>query len=254
MAPDSIDVCVAQNAAVWHDPAASREAVRSTLDSDAPTPGSVVTLPETFSTGFTAEPSMADDGTTTAFLRKIADDFDVHVIAGLVRTDTETGRGTNTAVVCSPSKGEVGSYDKVHLFPLDVEAETFRPGSRVDSVDLAGVRVTPLVCYDLRFPETWRRAVGSEVFVLIANWPSKRMHHWRALLRARAIENQAFVVGVNRAGTDPKITYTGGSVVFNPDGEVVAEAGKEPTLLKTSLDLASLRAFRERLPFLPQSV
>ncbi len=130
----------------------------------------------------------------------------------------------------------------MNLFRLHDEVKTFRPGRGVASIDIHGIRVTPLICFDLRFPETWREAAGSEVFVCIANWPASRMHHWRALLCARAIENQAYVVGVNRVGSDPSIEYVGGSVVFGPDGDVVAEAGNDAGATAVRLDLASLRA------------
>jgi predicted amidohydrolase len=112
--------------------------------------------------------------------------------------------------------------------------------------------VCPLICYDLRFPELWRVAAlaGAEVFTIGASWPEVRQAHWRALLIARAIENQAYVVGVNRVGRDPSHGYAGGSLIVAPDGEILAEGGRAPTVLVADLDLASLRAWRAEFPAL----
>ena len=113
--------------------------------------------------------------------------------------------------------------------------------------------VAPLVCYDLRFPELFREAAAAcrpELFVVIANWPEKRISHWVRLLQARAIENQAYVLGVNRTGRDPYSAYPGRSLVADPQGEIVADAGGGEGWVSASLDLANLRKYREGLPFL----
>ena len=113
--------------------------------------------------------------------------------------------------------------------------------------------VSPFICYDLRFPEIFRTAAAShrpELYVVIANWPEKRILHWVRLLQARAIENQAYVVGVNRIGTDPYYHYPGRSLILDPHGEIVADAGADEGVLRACLDLASLRKYREGLPFL----
>ena len=115
-----------------------------------------------------------------------------------------------------------------------------------------GAAVCPLVCYDLRFPELWRVAAlaGAEVFTIGASWPEARQAHWRALLIARAIENQAYVVGVNRVGRDPSHQYRGGSMIVAPGGEIIAEAGREPTVVDAELDPEALRRWREEFPAL----
>ncbi len=109
-----------------------------------------------------------------------------------------------------------------------------------------------LICYDLRFPELWRLAAiaGTEVFTIGASWPAARRHHWRQLLIARAIENQAFVVAANRIGDDPHLSYAGGSMVVSPTGEILAEAGDHEAVLRARLDLASLREWRRDFPAL----
>ena len=113
--------------------------------------------------------------------------------------------------------------------------------------------VSPFVCYDLRFPELFRAAAAehkSELFVVLANWPDARIHHWTRLLQARAIENQAYVVGVNRIGADPNCSYAGHSLIIDPHGNILAAAGGREGAISERLDLVSLRAYRQAWPFL----
>src|SRR5687767_826598 len=214
---------------LWHDAPANRQRAEKMILAASPQPGSLVVLPETFASGFTGDVAAGTDSPhdeTAAWLSALAARFDCTLIAGLITT-ADDGRGRNQAVVCGPA-GEIGRYTKIHRFKLGGESEQFAPGEgpRVFEVETAGdvtVRVAPLVCYDLRFPETFREAAleGVDLFVVIANWPSRREHHWHALLRARAIENQAFVVGVNRTGSDPNADYSGGTSIYNADGRAV---------------------------------
>ena len=250
---DSLAVTIVQPDVVWHDVEANHDRIRRMLDARPPQPGGLIALPETVATGFTSEVELATDadGATAAWLSQIARDFDCHVTGGLIATDPLTGLGLNQAVTVSRDGEEVGRYAKMHRFPLSREADTFAAGEDVEPIEVNGATVCPLVCYDLRFPETWRRGVGSDVFLCIANWPASRMHHWHALLRARAIENQAFVVGVNRTGTDPLVQYAGGSVIYDYDGRALTELDERPTVAGATLDLAALRNFRRKLPFLP---
>jgi predicted amidohydrolase len=114
----------------------------------------------------------------------------------------------------------------------------------------ASLTICPAVCYDLRFPELFRRGLqqGAEMFVLGANWPSARQHHWRTLLIARAIENQAFVIGVNRCGSDPHLDYSGGSMALGPKGEILAELGDEERIESVEIDPEKLRSWRGEFP------
>jgi predicted amidohydrolase len=151
----------------------------------------------------------------------------------------------------------MGRYTKIHPFRLGGEADQYQPGERPLVVEIdAGVsgmvRVAPLICYDLRFPETFREAAleGVDVFVVIANWPSKRQGHWQTLLRARAIENQAQVVGVNRTGSDPNLGYSGGSSIYDHSGQAVLVMDELPGIASAALNLAAQRQVREELPFL----
>jgi predicted amidohydrolase len=112
--------------------------------------------------------------------------------------------------------------------------------------------VAPFICYDLRFPEHFRTAArhGAQLITVIASWPIARIQHWVTLLQARAIENQAYVAGTNRCGTDPKFTYTGRSLIVSPKGEILADAGNAETVISADLSLDDLLAYRKDLPFL----
>ncbi len=244
--------CV-QTDTLWHDAAGNRERCGRMLREASPSAGSLVVLPETFASGFTADVEAATDAPlrqTAAWCERTANEFDCTLIAGLVET-ADDGRGANQALVCGP-QGELGRYTKMHRFGLGGEREQYAPGTSVRVFDIGGARVCPLICYDLRFPETFRDAasLGVDVFAVIANWPAVREHHWHALLRARAVENQAFVIGVNRTGSDPNVAYAGGSVVYDPDGHAQLSLDERPGVASTTLDLGAMRAYRKRLPFL----
>ncbi|MBC8104772.1 MAG: carbon-nitrogen family hydrolase, partial [Cytophagales bacterium] len=133
------------------------------------------------------------------------------------------------------------------------ERDCYAAGDRPVVWEIRGLRVAPLICYDLRFPEAFRDALdqGAEAFIVIASWPLARAHHWSALLRARAIENQAYVVGVNRVGIDPTpLTYPGRSVVIDPSGQVLAEGDDRELVLSAVLDRDLVARYRTELPFL----
>ncbi|MBL0921182.1 MAG: hypothetical protein IBJ10_03525 [Phycisphaerales bacterium] len=149
--------------------------------------------------------------------------------------------------------GELSAeYDKVHPFSISGEDRAFSGGERVRVVPIGGdgALICPLICYDLRFPELFRagRMLGAEVFVVIANWPAPRIEHWRALSIARAIENQAFVIAVNRVGADPMTTYPGRSLVVGPRGDVLLETGGETGLFAAEIAVSEARAWRVKFP------
>jgi predicted amidohydrolase len=146
----------------------------------------------------------------------------------------------------------LGEYQKVHPFSYGKESQFYSGGDHLLLRRCGEAMVCPMICYDLRFPELWRIAAlnGAEVFTIGASWPAARQHHWRALLIARAIENQAYVVAVNRTGSDPFLKYAGGSIIISPRGEVLAEAGEESGVLQVQLDLAALRQWRDEFPVL----
>jgi predicted amidohydrolase len=147
--------------------------------------------------------------------------------------------------------GEVHRYQKIHPFSFAGENEQYEPGEQFLTVLVEGVRVTVFICYDLRFAdEFWQRAPDTDLYVVPANWPEPRREHWRTLLRARAIENQAYLVGCNRVGMVDKLNYTGDSAIIDPLGRPLVEASMVETVLSADVDAAEVARVRSRFPFL----
>lgn len=238
----------------WENKGANFAHARRLLGTAAPPRGSLVVLPEMFATGFSMNvPAIAEDqhGETSAFLSALAHDHGVHVVGGLVAR-AEDGRGRNEAVCFDPGGAEIARYCKMHPFRPAGEREHYCEGSDPVVFRWDDLTVSPFICYDLRFPEIFRIAVmkGAGLFVVIANWPSPRAAHWRTLLQARAIENQAFVIGVNRCGRDPNLAYSGGTIVVGPDGKIIGELSDGEGVLEVEIDPDELRSYRAKLPFL----
>ena len=143
-------------------------------------------------------------------------------------------------------------YSKIHPFSYGGETEQYAAGKDVLTYRLGEFLVAPFVCYDLRFPEVFRHAVkkGAQLYTVIANWPEPREAHWLALLKARAIENQAFVLGVNRCGRDPKLAYSGRGQIVDPRGQVLADGGGSEGVFGAEIDLGSLLSYRKDFPAL----
>ena len=239
---------------VWEDKPTNFRKARELIASARPEAGSLVVLPEMFPTGFsmnvaaTAEESVPG---TMELLRSVAKEWKVFVHAGLVTKNGE-GKGLNQAVVISPEGKEITRYTKIHPFTLGGELANYARGTEIKHYEWAGIQVTPFICYDLRFPEVFRTAVkrGAEMFVVIAAWPNRREQHWVTLLQARAIENLAYVVGVNRAGTDPQFVYPGRSMVIDPHGKILVDAGAKEGVVSAEIDPAVVRSWRKDFPAL----
>ncbi len=217
-------------------------------------PPAMIVLPEMFATGFCMQAgdiAEAADGPTNRFLSDLALEHGSYVIGGVVGLGPD-GRGRNQAAMFGPDGAELARYDKLHPFSFAGEDRYYSGGQDVAVVPCGPWQVAPLVCYDLRFPEIFRRAtqLGATLLVVIANWPSARVAHWQQLLIARAIENQAFVVGVNRTGRDPKLVYPGSSLIVDPQGAILAQLDQQPGVLAGSLDLAALLEYRRSFPAL----
>jgi omega-amidase len=239
---------------VWEDKPANHTAVRAMLDAASPARDTFVLLPEMFSTGFSMNVDAVTDSQssrTHEFLARAARDYSVYLLGGIVTTGAG-GMGRNECVVFSPEGAEIARYCKMHPFTFGGEARHYAPGEGTVIFSWQGFTVSPFICYDLRFPEVFRAAVGrgANVFAVIANWPATRIEHWITLLKARAIENQAYVVGVNRCGRDPKLTYPGRSLIVDPRGELLADAGDQAGTITADLDLMALETYRRALPFL----
>jgi omega-amidase len=238
----------------WEDKPTTHKRVLSMLERMPPERGTLLVLPEMFATGFSMDVAkIVEDtgGPSHKFVSEIARRFGVHVIAGVV-TRSPDGRGSNDAILVDASGTERLRYRKMH--PFRQELEHYAKGDAPITIDFEGFKLCPLVCYDLRFPEVFRHAAHrhrAELFVVIANWPNMREHHWTTLLQARAIENQAYVVGVNRAGVDPKFTYSGRSLIIDPHGKTLADAGNGESLVIADLDVDVVRNWRRDFPALP---
>jgi predicted amidohydrolase len=239
---------------VWEDKPANYEAVRRLIDSAPPPSGSLVVLPEMFATGFTMNLDCSPEdqaGPTETFLRELAIERGLFLMGGVVGRGAD-GRARNQAVVFSPQGQLLTRYSKIHPFTLGGETACYAAGTEVVTFQWQGCVVAPFICYDLRFPEVFRAGVqrGAQLFTVIANWPVKRERHWVTLLQARAIENQAYVIGVNRCGTDPKFTYSGRSLIVDPHGLVIVQIGDREGLVGADVDLGALEAWRKDFPAL----
>lgn len=239
---------------VWEDKPANHAKVRSMIEKAEPQPGTLVVLPEMFATGFSMNVAAIQDSDTNAtqeFLAQTAAEFRIYLLGGVV-TKHPNGRGINQSVMYSANGREVARYSKLHPFTLGGESDHYVAGESLCLFDLEGFKVASFICYDLRFPEIFRAAVkrGADIYTVIASWPVAREEHWTTLLRARAIENQAYVIGVNRFGSDPKFFHPGRSLIVHPSGNVLADGGREECVIRAELSREELVKYRRELPFL----
>lgn len=239
----------------WEDRAANFAAVERLLDAANVAVGDLVVMPEMFDSGFSLNIEATSDsaGLTRGFLAAQARRRGCFVHAGFTVLGPASAekRGLNRAATFGPDGAEVASYDKMHPFSYGREGERFSRGGGVVTWALPdGQLVCPVICYDLRFPELFRAglAMGASVFTVVANWPAGRREHWRALLIARAIENQAIVLGVNRCGKDPQLNYLGGSIAVDAQGHVLGEADERERVLSVELDFDRLSRWRNEFP------
>ena len=213
----------------------------------------LLVLPEMYACGFTmnaAAVAEAEDGPSTTFLVERAFEHGIWIGGSVPVRPAGSERPYNTFVLAGPA-GQIHRYRKIHPFTFADEHLHYDAGDRFVMVDVEGVRCTLFVCYDLRFAdEMWATAKETDCYLFVANWPEKRRQHWMTLLQARAIENQAYVVGVNRVGEGGGLTYSGDSRVVDPWGEVVASAAGQETLLLAEIDPAVVADARRRFPVL----
>lgn len=246
-----MEIALVQNSPVWEDKAASRPAIEALIRDAALPPRTLVVLPEMCETGFCFKPEVTCDGNSAAWFSSLAKQFGVWLVGGAGAWDAE-GQPRNAAFVCSPAGEVVARYWKAQLFDLTGEGRHYVKGSEVVVVDMDGVKVAPFICYDLRFPELFRAAAraGAEVFTVGACWPLVRRHHWDALARARAVENQGVVAACSRTGWEAAVECGGGSLVADWDGRSVAQADQAVGVVRASVDMDALRAWRRKFPAL----
>ena len=242
-------VTILQRDIAWASPELNIKRIDEAIESNAG--ADLYVLPEMFSTGFCTEPrgiAECADGGSLAWMKRKAKAIDA-AIAGSVAVE-EDGCFYNRFYFVKPD-GEVTAYDKHHLFTYGGEHLRFTPGRERKVVEFRGVRIMLQICYDLRFPVWVRNRGDYDMILYVASWPTPRINAWSSLLVARAIENQCYVVGVNRVGEDPSCQYCGGSVVIDPYGKHIAscEDGREMEA-SAEIDMEALRAFREKFPVL----
>jgi predicted amidohydrolase len=253
-----VRIAAVQHDIVWEDREANFARLAAQVGRAVGAGAELVLLSETFSTGFSMTPGIGEPegGPSSQFLAGQAALHGVWVAGTCPEIAPSSGKGDgelpyNSFVLAGPD-GSTHRYRKLHPFTHAGEHERFRAGTEPVTVEVGGLRVTPFICYDLRFADVfWRAAPATDVYLVPANWPSARRAHWRTLLAARAIENQAYVVGCNRVGTAGDGTeHAGDSRIVSPMGELLATAAGVETIVLADVDAAEVTATRDRLRFL----
>ncbi len=222
----------------------------------------IVILPEMFSTGFSMNPALLAetmDGPTIQWMKKIAYEKKVILTGSIIAKEENPSTQYYNRLVWMLPTGEYGCYDKRHLFAYAGEDEKYTPGKKRLIASVKGWKINLLVCYDLRFP-VWSRQSSSaneadqkpeyDVLIYVANWPERRIHAWKTLLQARAIENQCYVIGVNRTGTDGNdIVYSGDSMIVGPLGEILHQLPADEEVFTYTLEKEKIEQVRAKFPF-----
>jgi len=250
-----LKVHLIQFSPLWEDKEANFTRVENLIQKSSSEPDSLVVLPEAFATGFSLNLQVTCDGEpeqTHAFLSRLSSTHKIWILAGLITPDPDSAMGKNIAVLFNPEGERVGEYQKMHPFTPMGEDKVHLVGQEPQIFSIGNFLLSPVLCYDLRFPELFRASVkqGANLFVVLASWPDSRMSHWHALLKARAIENQAYVIGVNRTGSDPNHQYAGGSKVIDPMGKTSAESNMEEELVSFTLEHTLMEDWRSSFPAL----
>ncbi len=248
---NTLKVATLQLNIAWGDIDANIARAESLLNS-LPEGYDIAILPEMFTTGFIVERDLAlrcaetVNGRTLQIMRQWAKKFNLAIIGSIIVNEGEHLK--NRAYFVEPS-GEVCYYDKHHLFEISGENLIYAPGNnQLHTVRFRGWNIAFAICFDLRFPAWLRNNKGAyDLLIIVANWPDSRKYAWQQLLIARAIENQAYVIGANRTGSDQYGEYTGSSIIVDPKGLTVEE-GLDNYILSATLDKNKLLAFRNKFP------
>ena len=240
-----------QSSLHWEDKEANLQMFEEKIFSISQ-PTEIVVLPEMFSTGFSMQPKKLAEpmnGETVEWMKRIAAKKKIILTGSVI---IEEDRNFYNRLVWVLPNGQIGYYDKRHLFAYGDEDQHYTAGKKRLIASVKGWKINLMVCYDLRFP-VWSRQQGDfeyDVLIYVANWPERRVHAWTTLLRARAIENQSYVIGVNRTGDDGnKIPYTGESMAVDPMGEILYHKNDEEDVFTVTLDKSHLEKTREKFPF-----
>ena len=253
---EAVKIAAIQHDIVWLDRAANFARLETMIREAAANGSRLVVLSEMFSTGFAMGDEWVDalpepsGGPSSGFLGDMARANGVWVVGSCPEKRDGDTLPANTLVLAGPD-GSQHRYEKIHPFSYGGEDRYFRRGGSHLTVDVEGLAVSCFVCYDLRFADHfWNLASSTDLYVVPANWPASRAAHWSTLLAARAIENQAYVVGVNRVGVGGSLVYGGGSRIIGPFGEDLATAGTQEEIVYADIDKAHVASVRETYPFL----
>ena len=237
-----------QYSIAWENAAENISFLTEVITREAP--ANLYVLPETFTTGFSIKKEMAEtmDGPTVVWMQKMAHEKGVAIMGSLIIK--EGLHIFNRMVLVTPDK-KIQTYDKLHLFNYGDEGKCFTSGKTSVIFEYLGWKIKPIICYDLRFPVAIRNVDNYDLLICVANWPKARMEAWDTLLKARAIENQCYVLGVNRVGIDGNgLEYPGHSNVYDPLGKGLGHYSEKETIASFSLDKKNIDKVREKFPFL----
>ena len=244
-----LSVALIQSRIIWEEPEKNRKLFQAKIRTISGATDCII-LPEMFTTGFTmkaAQFAEPPEGATLEWMRQMAAQVGSDLAGSFIVK--ENGRFFNRLYWVKPD-GRYFYYDKRHLFRMAQEDRVYRSGASLLTVEVAGWKVRPLICYDLRFP-VWSRNRNNEydLLIYVANWPQRRISHWRLLLKARAVENQAFAIGVNRVGPDGNgIEHTGDSLAVDPLGNVLLDMRDREGAETVRLPRQMLENYRQKFP------
>lgn len=245
-----LNIALVQTPLVWQDCEANRNLLEEKINAIAE-PVDVIVLPEMFSTGFTMTPSECAEtmnGKSVKWMKRLASEKNSAIVGSLV---IKSGVKCYNRLLFVRPTGEIETYDKRHLFTLAGEDKVYTSGKKKLVLDYKGFKICPLICYDLRFPAFSRNVEDYDLLIYVANWPLPRIAAWDALLKARAIENMCYVVGVNRVGEDwNKHQYPGHSQVLDYLGETLLSAWENEGVFIIEIDKNPMLETRKKLAFL----
>ncbi|WP_435261099.1 amidohydrolase [Tenacibaculum sp. nBUS_03] len=246
-----LSVALIQSDLVWENPIANRMSFEEKIKGITAKVDLII-LPEMFTTGFTmnaSENAETMEGETIQWMKGIATTLDVAVIGSIIIKEHENYY--NRLLFIHPSE-EIETYNKKHTFTLAKEHETYTAGQNNILIEFKGWRIRPLICYDLRFPVWARNTDNYDVLLYIASWPKPRINAWDSLLKARAIENMSYTIGVNRVGVDANnYEYSGNSICYDTLGNCLAKSDKgEESILIVELDKQVQNNYRDKFRFL----
>jgi omega-amidase len=240
-----------QHDVIQDDHKATRTLIESLLETATPAKGDFVVLQEMTDTGWSLEVESISNNGTVEWANSLAKHFGIWIQAGWVNTNGK--RGSNCVSICSPQGEEKARYTKIFTCKPLNENNYYDAGNEIVILHIDEMTVCPLICYDLRFPELWRLASieGVDVFTESSSWPRTRIRHWDALITARAVENQAFVVGCNRSGKDAFVEWGGSSRIVSPLGELLADAPETGNhVISANVEYENARKWRHSFPAL----